>query len=323
MKKAASIRNESLGGLVMKFIICKSSGLGTPEIHISEKDFAGYKEARVVLVNCLAIEESYEVLIINYLNLEKGILCAAADSMVHEPTGYADIFDLNLALNIHLLNLLTAARSYIDQLAHRVRKCIPQRNDAGALVKSMCSKEYDKKYEYRFMDALRNSVQHCSLPIHWTSLGYGWTDTDKNGIPDHSRLEYYIELASSKSSLEEDGKFPRKVLDESPDRIDLKMTTRGYIESLSEIHVTVRELVKDQVQKSRLMFEEAHNLYKKEYTKSLIDLSVCKRKGQETIETIPLLLEWDNMRIKLQNRNQKLINLKRRNVTGKISAVPL
>jgi hypothetical protein len=307
----------------VKYILCKINGVGTPEIEITEEDYAGYKESRAVLVNCLAIEESYEVLISNYLSLEKCILCAAADSMVRVPAGYPDLFDLHLALNIHLVNLLTAARSYVDQLPRHVKKCVPHSSNATAVVESILSKEYDKKFEYRFMEALRNSAQHCSLPIHWTSQGYGWTDIDKNGIQDHSRLEYYIELAATKSLLKEDGAFSKKVLDESPDRIDLKVATRGYIESLSEAHATVRELIKEPVQKSRLMFQEAHNQYRSGYAESIIDLSACMIRGQEPVETIPLLLEWDDVRIKLQNRNGKLINLKKRNVTGKICTTAL
>jgi len=307
----------------VKYSICKSSGLGTPNIEISEKDYSGYKESRAILVSCLAIEQSYEVLISNFLTLEKGILCATADNMVRETKGYADFFDRNLALNIHLVNLLTAARSYLDQLPQYMKKCLPDRGDVDTLVKSLRSKEYDKRYEYRFMDALRNYVQHCGLPVHWTSEAFAWSEIGKDGIPGHARLEYRLELASSKSVLEEDGVFPRKVLTESPDRIDLKVTTRGYIESLSEIHCAVRELISGPVKQSRLMFEEAHNMYRNQYKGSLIDLSACKAKDQELVETVPLLLEWDDVRIKLQKKNQKLINLTRRNVTSKVSPSPL
>jgi len=302
----------------MKYILRKSDLSDAPEIEISEESYVSYKEARYILLNCLAIEESYEILISSFLDLEKQILDATTVRMVRGYLGYSDFFYVQLALNIRLVNLLTSSRLYVDQLPQHVRECIPHRDNAKELVESILKTEYDENYEYRFMDALRNSVQHCGLPVHWTSSGAEWTDLGKDGLSEDSMLEYYMEFAAIKSSLEKDGGFKKAVLNESPDKVDLKSTTRCYIESLSKAHNAVRELIQKSVQKSRLMLEDAHSQYSKIYSESLVDLCACKTDNQRLIETVLLMLDWDNVRIELQKRNRKLANLSKWYVTGKV-----
>jgi hypothetical protein len=38
----------------------------------------------------------------------------------------------------------------------------------------------------------------------------------------------------------------------------------------------------------------------------------------EDVETVPLLLDWDDIRLKLQRKNARLINLSKRYVSGKV-----
>jgi hypothetical protein len=297
----------------MKYILRKPILDEVPEIEISEEKYRSYRESKAILLNCLEIEEKYEILISNYLELEKSILDAIANNMVHHQIDYSDFFDTRLTLNIRVVNLLTSARLYVDQLHNHVKGCVPHLDDSETLVKKILSKEYDENPECRFMEALRNYVQHRGLPVHSTSRSSSWIDLGENG-----QLEYSLELASLKTILEEDGKFKKQILNQSSDNIDLKVATRSFIESLSKVHDTVRTIIQESVQNSRLNLEDAHSQYKKVYTGSLVGLCACIMNDQEIIETIPLLLDWDDVRIKLQQRNQKLINLKKWYVTGRV-----
>lgn len=297
----------------MKYVL-RIGALGdSPEIEISEKEYTTVKQSRTTLINCLAIEEKYEILISNYIDFEKQILDTIATYMIREHIDYSDFFDVRLGLDIRLVNLLTSGRLYIDQLPQHVRECVPHVRDSDTLVKAMLAKEYDENPEYRFMEALRNYVQHCGLPVHWTSSQGRWTDV----LSEDGLLEYSMELASQKTFLLEDGMFKKSVLDEISDNVDLKTTTRSYIESLSTVHDAVRKLIQESVQNSRRVLEDAHSQYVKVYEKSLVGLSACMTENREPVETIPLLLDWDNIRVKLQTRNQRLSNLKRRYATGK------
>ena len=77
-------------------------------------------------------------------------------------------------------------------------------------------------------------------------------------------------------------------------------------------------MIKEPVANARKTLEEAHNQYRKVYDKNLVGLSACIQSEDGIVEYFPLLLDWDDVRIKLQKRNQKMTNLKKRYATGKI-----
>ena len=297
----------------MKYLLRKAVLGNMPEIEISEEKYIAYKDAQKVLSSCFLIEEKYEILISSYLEFEKQMLDAATSSLVRSQIDYFDFFEVRLGINIRLVNLLTAAKLYTDQLNQDVQDCLPEQTDITKIVKGFFTKEYDKNFEYRFMEALRNYVQHRGIPLHWLSHGGKWTSLEDDGL-----LEYYVEIASQRSYLEEDGKFNKAVLKESGDKIDLKATTRCYLESISNVHDSARQLIENSVSAARKLLDEAHQQYAAIYSGSLVGLSACVWSRGREIDSVPLLLDWDDIRVKLQKRNRKMINLRKRHVTGKI-----
>jgi hypothetical protein len=291
----------------MEYFLRKEVMGQPPQVAISEPDFAASKNARNVLVAGFAIEEKYEVLIASYVEFERKILDASVWSMVRNFVGYYDFFELRLAMNICLINLLTSARMYVDQLPRHVKECVPRRR-----AKALFSTEHDAHPEYRLMEALRNHVQHHGLPVHSASLGSRWT-----GIKADEFVEFSLEVAVLRSLLEENDKFNAKVLAEMPPNVDLKVATRRYLESLSNVHAGVRGLIEASIDNARRTLEDAHKRYGESYDGSLVGLIACKFDGKKYIETVPLLLDWDDVRIKLQQKNSRLTNLAKRYVSGK------
>jgi len=265
------------------------------------------------LSNALEIEEKYEIVISNYLDFEQEIMNATIKYMIREHLDYSDFFQVRLGLNIKLVNLLTAVRLYVDQLNQNVTGCLDNNQNAKKDVKSLFSKEYDENKSYRFMEALRNYVQHRGIPVHWAQQSSRWTSLEDNGL-----LEYSIELSSQRSYLEEDKKMKKSVLDEMDERIDLKAATRSYIESISRVHDAARNMISASTEHSRQLIQDAHRRYAKKYNDSLVGLSACKLDGHKQIASIPLLLDWDDVRVSLQKRNRKLVNLSKRYATGQI-----
>lgn len=297
----------------MRYSLRKVALGNIPEIDITAEEYSRYEKARKILSNALAIEEKYEIVVSNYLDFEKQILDTTTSYMVREHLDYSDFFDVRLGFNIRLVNLLTAVRLYVDQLSQNVRDCIPSDPNAENVVKTMFSKEYDENKEYRFMEALRNYVQHRGIPVHRTQQGRRWTRSKSDGF-----LEYSMELASHLSRLEEDSKFKKSVLAELDEKIDLKIGVRCYLESISNVHESARNLISESVTSARELIEEAHRQYTSVYNGSLVGLSACACTDEGQISSIPLLLDWDDVRLKLQKRNRKLTNLRKRYVTGRI-----
>jgi hypothetical protein len=126
-----------------------------------------------------------------------------------------------------------------------------------------------------------------------------------------------MELASQLSYLQEDSKFKPKILAELDEKIDLKIATRSYVESISNVHESARNMISESVALARELIENALRRYAAVHSESLVGLSACKWSDGKQVSTISLLLDWDDVRVRLQKQNTKLTNLKKRYVTGK------
>jgi hypothetical protein len=129
-----------------------------------------------------------------------------------------------------------------------------------------------------------------------------------------------MDFGVSKSYIMENPKFTRNILEKYPDEIDLKSTIRSYIESFSKEHEAARELIKESVQNARQNIEDAYNQYRKVNGEFSGSLNACILNKQDIVEIVPLMLHLDDIRIKLQRKNQKLVNLKKRYITSKTKA---
>lgn len=226
----------------MDYII-KINALGTfPEIKIDADRFEKIKEARVILTNALAIEEKYEILLQNYLEFKKGLLAIAAEAMIRTVIDYEALFRTRVTLDRLIVNFLTTAKLYIDQLQRHVCKSVPQDKDAKSTVEEWFHTQYDSSIEYRFMEALRNVVQHRDLAVHLMGTGGKWTSHDGSGM-----LERMVNLSTEKLSLEKDAVFKKTVLKEIGEEVDLKIFTRGYMACLSNIHGQARAMIQGSV----------------------------------------------------------------------------
>lgn len=298
----------------MTYILRKTVLDAVPEVEITPAEFADLKVAREVLVDAFAIEEKYEIVVSNFLALENQLLEIAVTSAVRDTHSYGEFFDIRSALNIRLVNLLTATKLYLDQLPQHVADCVPNDAEITETVKRRCSDEYDKSFEYRFMEAFRNHVQHRGIPIHTIRPGGHWTSFDEFG-----QMEFSVSIAAQRAVLESDGKFKKAVLSEITQDVNLLAAARKYVESLSSIHQFVRDLISDSIVTARTLIESAHTRYSQIFDGNLIGLCALEMGEEGVRSSVPLLLEWDDVRIQLQKRNRHLVNLAKRYVTSKVS----
>ena len=282
-----------------------------PEISISKKKFLNLRNAHSALSHGLSIEEKYEILFSNYLEFEQELLRHSAEFLLRVPFEHEDFFEIQLQINRKLMNLLTAARLYTDRIPHYVESITGQ--DSKIVKEKLIDNEYDNSLEYRFMEALRNYVQHKGLPVHRTAFNSSAVDTDRE-----RKLEFSVEIASEKIHLSEDKKFKQSVLKQLPDKIDLKMHTRGYIESLSKIHAKIRKMVGSKLDDARRKVEDAISSYKLIYKEEFLGLYALHYQNKKIIEKVPLVIRGDDTRLRLTKRNSELVKLKTRYVSNKV-----
>ena len=130
-------------------------------------------------------------------------------------------------------------------------------------------------------------------------------------------MEFTVDIAAQRRYLEEDKKFKKSVLDEVTGDVDLTDACRRYVESLSAINDLARHLVAEPASSARATVEEAHRRYAEVYSGKLIGLTASAMDDGREISSVPLLLDWDDVRLELQKRNLQLINLRKRYVTGR------
>jgi len=283
----------------------------SPTLPIDSHRFSLLRASRAILSEALEFEEEYEMMISNYIDLEKESLNASISYMVRTHRGPADFFDARLALNRRLMNFLTSVRLYSDRLTAHYCACLPLETGIKGRVESLHVTEYERNFDYRFMDALRNYIQHYGTAIHHTMFGERLIPPHVNGL-----VEIYSSFSADKEVLSLDPHFKKQILDEMPDKVDLISASRGYIEALSSIHSNVRQMTSKSVNEARSLIQTTIDDYIAVYKKDLVVLSAYVFDEKTKIDEIPLFLYWDDIRIHLQKRNKQLINVKRSYVTG-------
>lgn len=104
-----------------------------------------------------------------------------------------------------------------------------------------------------------------------------------------------------------DKDFKLRVLDEQPQKIDIRRRARRSVQAVGEVHLALRNLSKDQVARARSAIELAIREYKEAGAESIIGLGA--RRAGDTTADVALLLDWDDVRLRLVNKNSSLPRL--------------
>lgn len=279
-----------------------------PKVEISALDYDSAAMARRALSAALAVEEKWDFLLANYIELEQELLSLATSNIALNDREYKEIFASNALVNRRLLNLLTAAKMYVDQIPQSVAE-IP---DITKNVKELFSEHYDACFEYRFMEAFRNYVQHRGAPAHAVTIGAAWT-------PEFNRewSESYVHPFAMRSVLAADGKFKRSVLNEMPEKVNLMDAARHYLERLGAVHKEVRSVLSDRSDSARATIQRLIDKYSTLHAGKPVGLAAHRAHDNGEVEKVPILLDWDDVRLYLIRRNSTLINLSKRTVSGR------
>lgn len=285
------------------------------ELDINESEYLLLKLSKDCLLGAFSLEEKYDLLISNFLELEKECLNITCEQMINNQDSYSDMFDIKVRLNRRVVNLLTSCRLYVDHYSQHVKACLFE--DPKLLItKALFSREYDCCFEYRFMEALRNYVQHRGLAVHSVNLVQDWTTpTKKDG-----ELEHNLSFFTHRDDVISDASFKRAVANEMPDKVNLLLASRTYISSISKIHGEIREKISSNVTRSREVISEKIKLFKEKSNGNsicLAALKVDKAKENEVTERINLLLDWDDVRLSLTNKNKTLYSIRQSYVSSR------
>ncbi|MEZ9906354.1 hypothetical protein AB4343_16135 [Vibrio breoganii] len=300
----------------MKYFVRQMILGPTAILPIEPERYYSLSKSRDALVAAKAIEEKYDLMIANYLEFEKELLVQVSNQMVLSKNSYDDFYEIKTILNRRIVNLLTSTKLYYDQMKRKVRQCDLKEENLEYAAIQCFSREYDSCFEYRFMENLRNYVQHCGLAIHSFSLPSFWEGEDGSQL-----MVNKLKIHSTKSELGQDPKFSKRpVFKECSDAIELVFAIRAYVECMSTVHSDIRDLIEPNVNRARADIEDILSDYKQVNSNDTVGTyayGVASGNPWDKVESkLPLLLDWDNVRISLKAKNKKLTKLSKRYVSG-------
>lgn len=269
------------------------------QLPISEGRYKELAHARIVLSDALAFEQRYELMLGNFLAMELAFTEICLRTKVEPQHRYINSAEILETANRHVVNTLTAMRAYADQVVQDF-KCLELTPTFGQVAKSKLNEAFSRSLDYRFMCSLRNHVQHKATAVHGfvadddrTRDANGWVET--------------VTFYANKETLTADKDFKSRVLDEQPQKIDIRRRTRRSVQALGEVHLALRNVSKDEVARARSAIELATLEYKERGAESVIGLG-ARRVGDTTTD-VALLLDWDDVRLRLVDKNHSLPRL--------------
>jgi hypothetical protein len=278
---------------------------GSPQLAISESEYVALSHARRTLTDALAFEQKFELLLANYLALELAATEWSLRAKVEHQFSYSVLSEVFRDANRHIVNLLSGAKAYIDQVKQDFAHLTINPSFETSAAKRL-SAEYDSAKEYRFMEALRNHIQHRNPPVHKITKGNqrasanDWVDS--------------LSIRADRTNLEEDGKFKGTVLEEMDAEVDLRLSARSYIASLSACHVDLRRLVTSEVDAARTLIRKWIEQYAEISSEGVIGLHAYRSEDGEVKDSVLLMLDWDDVRRDLAEKNRFAISLEPRRI---------
>lgn len=290
--------------------------LGKPfRLPISEERFEALKQAWANLKHLAHIEEEWDAVVQNYVELEKSLLDAALRDMLISDKDYFLFQESRLRFGVRLSNLLSSCKAYLDHTPHHLGLLVPQRN-YGAEFKTLAKAEYDRRFGYRLIEALRAYSQHRGLPVHGSRYDSAWVEGGDEGM-----LRFSVSTHIDLDILRKDQKFRGTVIkDVTEQKLEAEPHVRDYLEGLSAVHVATRKLIDEPLATAKKAVADAiAEFAAASADESVVGLNAIKLEPPHTwVQQVPLFEELGQLTERLRRRNRPMVNLRRRFVTSAI-----
>jgi hypothetical protein len=235
---AAGFRCSLAEGDIMKYLLATGLGIGDDVWEIVEERFSKILRSQKAVLQILAIEEQFDMLLENFYEFEAAILMASLRHQVYNRFNYQSAHDDRILISRRLENMLSTCRSYLDSTHHYLSQVYGDDSDIEYSLLFKKSLEYDHHLGYRVTEALRNYVQHVGRPVHAVVYSSRLIEPSQNALSSIT-----VAPTLSVAELEKDDKFKASVLDELrelDDNIDLRPLIREYVDCLYEIQGALR-----------------------------------------------------------------------------------
>ena len=282
----------------------KSTTIGNNlKVDITKEKFNELKLSKNILSEVLRKENSYDIILMNYYEFEKELFEINLKDEIFNIFGYEYINNVMSRIAQRLLNLLASITFYLDSYNDDRSKYSKYIKDEITSVHEYIKYETSNNLIYKIMKHIRNHLQHNQLSIDGITLNH----ENLNEVLRERTINFIIKKDNINSNYYNADNFS-----ELPNNLDLKYYIREYVDFISNIHKTFREIFANKTNKSRLLIEnifQEHHSYKY--------LSAMKYLDNNLEEEIHLFLFNDDVRLKLKNKNNVPTYFKRHSINTK------
>lgn len=222
---------------------------------ISKAKFLEVKEASTVLNMAVAIEENISIVAWNLYEFEADLLTIAQKRVIWLRSEFTISMYSRLLLERRISNLLSSCRLFLDHAPHVLSKIFPNSEKEQKSFKEFRNILHSQNKGYRYMDAMRDYIQHRGLLIYrMTFRQDGTIGSYRQTIIPSSSL---IELTDDKKLNKKIRKELGKELEAGTREIDLRPMIRDYIGCFIKLHRKLREIIEKKLQTSTALYKNA------------------------------------------------------------------
>ncbi len=211
------------------------------EIGLSETEFNTLKAARIGLRQAHSVEEKFDIVMEDYIELETDLLCQTTRNVffLTEQLGNS-MTAFRFRLNRRLLHLLVSIDMYLDQTRHDFSTLFGKSSEELSHFDQARHHEYENVFGYQVCQDLRDFSAHRSFPA--LEISYASSSRQEDGICNHT-IDF--SLYSEDEEIQGDKKFKtrKKLIELGQKYIPLKPLLREYVSSIGRVHRTVREIL--------------------------------------------------------------------------------
>jgi hypothetical protein len=216
-----------------------------PSVEITKIEYDAVKPARAVINELIAVEEKFDAVMENYVELEETIHNLGIRMLAFVERHYEEMTaPLNL-VSRRVSNLLSSARLYRDALPQHASRLLGRKHAAIQPFLDLKSDNEHQPMAYRQMEAVRNYAQHVGPAINDITF-----DRHKDVNDERETIGFSFSVVphmdalaiSQRRDMAADLRASFLSLGNQPNPIPL---IRKYIEHIGVIHAGFRDAVEE------------------------------------------------------------------------------
>lgn len=307
----------------IKFWQIDAASPKVPRVEISDDEYKTLSLARKKLVQILDMEILYDQIVEACVETKSAMyemsLRNVSDSRIGDSIKGHNI---RSKLNRLYFNVLNLSKLYLDkhffESGQKPCDCDKQKKQSlktqKSFVKAITGDDslhsevvvhrqaiYDANPDYRLGCALRNYVQHNTLPVETYTAGF-------KRHPDNQLQSSVFHIPLDKEKLAK--RINKTLLSEYGKTIDLHSVVDGYVKAISEMHMLNRKLTEAASFESKCVIDGKVKEIIDEYAASVLGIEVIRKIGNSQ-SGFDLTTSWFDVVEHLQQKNRKTLDFRR------------